>query len=84
MLGAGRELETVRREHRLICSDDGSPTRKRSLDGVERDSLSAADQLDENVDVSGAGQLRSTGEVSSAPKIDAAVVLTPSAEGGYR
>ena len=61
-----------------------SPTRKRGLDGVERDALGAADQFDENVDVCGGRKLRGVGEVSSAAKIDPAVVLTSRAEGGYR
>ena len=84
MLGNGRELETVRREHCLIRGNDGSPTRKRGFDGVESDSFGAADQLDENVDVCGACKLQRTGEVSSAPKIDPPVVLTSRAEGAYR
>ena len=74
----------MRREHRLVGGDDGSPARKRGLDGVESDSLSAANQFDENVDVCGGGKLRGAGEVSSAAKIDPAVVLTSCAEGGDR
>ena len=50
-LGHARELETVRREHRLIRGDDGSPARQRGFDGVESNSLGAADQFNENVDV---------------------------------
>ena len=83
-LGDGRELKTVRREHRLVRRDDGDPTRKRGLDGVERDPFGAADQLDENVDVCGRRKLRRVGEVSSAAKIDPPVVLTSRAEGGDR
>ncbi len=83
-LGQGRELEPVRREHRLIRRDDGSSPRKRGLDGVERDTVGAADQFDENVDVCGGRKLRSVREVSRRAKIDPAVVLTSRAEGGDR
>ena len=73
----------MRGKHRLIRRDDGSPTRKRRLDRVERRSIGAADQFDENVDVRGGGKLGWIGEIESAAEIDPPVALAPRAIGRH-
>ena len=73
----------MRREHSLVGGDDGYAATKRGLDGCESDSISPADQLDENIDVGGRGQRCSVVEEEGVAEIDAAVALATRAIGGH-
>ena len=83
-LGKGRELEPMRREHRLIGRNDRYPAGKRSFGRLKRDSIGAADQFDEYVDFGGGGKFRCAREVDGVAKIDAALVLAARAIGEDR
>ena len=50
-LGQAREFEPMRGEHRLVGGDDGQRRAQAPPHRVERRSIGAADQFDENVDV---------------------------------
>ena len=82
--GESRELETMRREHRLVGRDHRDAAREGGSHRVESDSISPADQFDENVDAGRGGKLRRACEITSFAEIDAAVALAARAIGDQR